>query len=212
MDEASPQPAPDPVPAGAAAWQELFAGSSARAILARIVEGDPLGLQSRCEQRVHSQSLLLEVRRLHMRTAAHVARHAGSYRGAPPLDVWVAEKVRKALGELLDEDDERGRQSELPERPSDERLLAIAAAVGMEPEVLARGLAAFNRSSHDVRSALCGMVLDRVSPSDWAVVNGVTADRAKTCVRRALWILGVRSDVDVDGLLSDADDGGDDGA
>lgn len=212
MDDSAPQPSPEPASAGAVDWQELFAGPSPRAVLARLVEGDPLGIRARCEQRVRLQSLLLEVRRLQLRTIAHVARHAAQYRGTPPLDAWIADKVRKALGELLDEDDDRRLNPDLPEAPTDARLLAIAHAVGMEPEVLGRGLAVFNRSPHEVRSAFCGMVLDRESPETWAATNSTTPERAKTAVRRALWILGVREELDLDDLLSDTDDGGDDDA
>jgi len=210
MEHPEPRPVPEPVRAGDLDWRALFEARSPREVLARLVEGDPLRLRERCAQRVRSQALLLDVQRLQLRTVAHVARHAGTYRGTPPLDVWIAERVRKALTELLDEDEARRSLRDIPELPSDQRLLAVANVLGIEPEVLARGLSVFNRAPSDVRSAFCEMVLDGVSPAEWSAANGFSVERAKAAVRRALWILGVREDLDVDDLLAGTDDGGDD--
>lgn len=212
MDDHEHRPLPEPVRAGELDWRALFEGSSPRDILRRLVDGDPLGLRARCEQRIRLQALLLDVDRLSLRATAHVARHSLAYRGTPPLDVWVAERIRKSLTELLDEDDERSSARAIPTAPRDERLLAIADALGLEPELFARGVATFNRAPFTVRSALCGMLLDGTSPAKWTVANGGTVDSAIASFRRALWILGVREDMDVEDLLADPEAGGDDAA
>jgi hypothetical protein len=211
MENPDPSSSPEPASTEAIAWQALFEGGSPREILARLIDGDPLGLRARCEQRVHLQSLVLDVHRLQLRTVAHVARHAGVYCGAPPLDVWIAERIRKALSELLDEDDARRIDPGIPEVPCDPRLFVIARALGIEPEALARGQAAFNRSPYAVRSAFCALVVRGESPAAWATANGSSIDGAKTSLRRALWILGLRRDLDLDDLLAGLDEGDDDG-
>lgn len=207
MDESEPRAAPEPAPAGDGVWRALFEGGSPRAILARLVDGDPLGLHARCRQRVRAQCLILDERRLHLRTVAHVARQAISYRGTPPLDVWIAEQIRRASGELLDEDTAARAARELPAPVEDERLLLLARILDLQPDVIARGASAFNRATYDVRSTFCALVLEGRDPAEWAAENGTTVERAMDALRRALWILGARGQIDLDELL-DAGEGG----
>lgn len=209
MDDNATRSARQPVPPEDERWRELFEGDSARAILARLAEGDPLDLHERCAQRIATQALLFDVQRLHLRSVAHVARHAIAYRGVPGLDVWIAERIRKALGELLDEDTASSAARELPTAVRDERLIALTEVLGLEPEDLARGLASFNRAPHEVRSAFCSIVVEQQSPYSWAEQNGVGIARVKSALRRALWVLGVREELDIDALLAE-DDGEDD--
>ncbi|MBL8860966.1 MAG: hypothetical protein JNK02_03060 [Planctomycetes bacterium] len=121
--------------------------------------------------------------------------------------MWIAERIRKALGELLDEDSAATASRELPATVDDERLLLLAELFGIEPEVLARRVSAFNRAHFEVRSTFCGLVLDGRDPAEWAAENRTTAERAKGSLRRALWILGVREEINLDKLLN-SDDGG----
>jgi hypothetical protein len=178
-------------------------------VLALLIDGDPLELEARCAERVRAQAILLELQELQLRTIAHVARHGPSYRdrGTPPFDVWLAEKVRKAVGELIEEQAQRAGAGAIPEVPRDAQLVAIAEALGIEPEALALGCVAFNRSPYEVRSAFFGIVVDQRSPSAWSQENGTTHERTKIALRRAFWALGVRDEADLDGLLREVDDG-----
>jgi hypothetical protein len=87
--------------------------------MSRLLEGDPLELEARCSERLRAQALLLPLGDLHLRAIAHVARHGPSHRGTPPIDVWLAERVRKAVGELLEDRSQEARARPVPETPQD---------------------------------------------------------------------------------------------
>jgi hypothetical protein len=50
-------------------WRTLFAGPSSRATLARISDGDPLGLEVRCRERIAARALLVDLERCVLRAA-----------------------------------------------------------------------------------------------------------------------------------------------
>lgn len=201
LSSAQPLPTPEePV------WKRVLAGKSPREILARLVDGDPLELRSRCESRLRAQAILLDQHRVQMRAVAHVARHAPSYEGSPSIDVWLAEKIRKAVQELLAEAVENAASGEIAEPPDDERLLAIAEALGMDPHVLARGCVAFNRAKYEVRTAFFGLVLDGRDPIEWCRENSSTPERARASLKSALWALGVRGELDLDDWMRREED------
>lgn len=208
MDPLQPRPAPDPSPSGEPAWKAVLSGASPREVLARLVDGDPLDLRARCAERVRSQAILLEERLLHLRAVAYVARHAPAYRGAPAFEIWIADKIRLAVRDLLVEAEEELLSGAVPQAPQDERLLLVARVLGIEPELMARGCVAFNGAPYEVRAAFWGMVLEHRSPLAWAQQNASTPERARAALRRALWVLGVRDRLDLDELLGEVDDDG----
>jgi hypothetical protein len=184
----------------------VLGDGSPRQILARVVDGDPLALRPRCELRVRSQAILLDVHRLHLRSAAHVARHGAAYAGAPTLDIWLAEKIRAATRELLQDEAEQVASGAIPEPPEDERLLLIAETFGIDPAVLGPGCVAFNRARYEVRAAFQGLILEAQDAEAWCAANSTTRERAKASLRSALWALGVRETPDLDGWLRGGDD------
>jgi len=206
MDEqplSSAQPIPTPEEP---VWKRVLSGASPREILSRLVDGDPLELRSRCEARLRSQAILLDRHRLQLRTAAHVARHAPGYAGSPPIDVWLAEKIKKAVQELIAEAVELTAAGEIAQPPDDDRLVAIAEAMGMDPSVLARGCVAFNRASFETRAAFFGLVLDGRDPHEWCRENSSTPERARASLKSALWALGVRGELDLDDWMRGEED------
>lgn len=205
MDEPLPRPAPEGSQPAEPPWKSLLCGSP-REILKRVVEGDPLDLRSRCELRVRSQAVLLDVHRLHMRTAAHVARHGAAYSGVPPLDIWLSERIRNAVREMLQDEAELAASGAIPEPPEDERLLLIADTFGIDPHALGRGCVAFNRARYEVRAAFHGLILDAQEPTAWCAANSSTPERATASLRTALWALGVRESPDLDAWLKGGDD------
>jgi len=207
MDQPLPQPAPEGSTPAEPPWKQILSGRSPREILARVVDGDPLDLRARCELRVRTQAVLLDIHRLHLRSAAHVARHAPSYVGTPPIDVWIGEKVRKATQELLQEDAERIAGGWIPEPPDDDRLLLVASTLGIDPALIGRGCVAFNRAPYDARAAFQSLILEAEDPSAWCKANSMSLDRAMAALRTALWALGVREELDLDELLGGGDDG-----
>lgn len=199
---AQPSPAPEEP-----AWRGVLAGRSPREILARLVDGDPLDLRARCALRVRSQAVLLDVDRLHLRTMAHVARHAPAYTGSPPIDAWLGEQIRKATQELLQEDAELVASGAIPEAPADERLLLIANTFGIDSALMGRCCVAFNRTAYEARTAFYGLVLDGKDLEAWCKENSTTASRARASLRSALWALGVREELDFDGWFQGEEHG-----
>lgn len=188
-------------------WRALFADGSPREVLARVIEGDPLDLRGRCEARLRNQALLLDARRLQLRAAAHIARHAPGYTGTPPIDVWLAERIRKSVQELLEEQAVLAADGEAPEPPNDERLQLISETFGIDPSVFGRGCVRFNRAPFDARASFYGLILEAKPPVAWAAANSMTVERAMRSLRAALWALGVDREVDLDELTEgDADE------
>lgn len=184
----------------------MLSGNSPREILARVLDGDPLRLRSRCEERVRAQAILLDVHRLHLRTAAHVARSALSYRGTPPIDVWIAEKVRRSVSELLEEAAERAHAGDVVAGATDPVQARLADLLGIEPLVLQRGLVAFNRAPYGVRSAFQALVVEGQSLASWCADNSTAPAPARAALRRAFWALGVREELDLETFVRDGEE------
>jgi hypothetical protein len=207
MGEALPTPDPASRPHGDAVWREILGSGSPREVLAKLIDGDPLDLVERCQQRLERQALLLELKRLHLRSAAQVARRAAEYTGTPDLDVWLSEHIRRSLKELVAEDEAALASNALTGPTSDERILALAQFLGIEPTLALRGCTTFNKASYETRSAFQAIVMGGTSVADWCRENQVPEVKAKSHVRRALWLLGLRGELDMDEFLKGGDDG-----
>ncbi len=201
MTDLQPQPSSGPDPP----WRELFAAGSPREVLARLIDGDPLDLGARCQDRLRRQALLLDLQRLYLRSLAHVSRDAVTYRGTPRFEFWIADKIRRSLKELQDEDRSR---LDLPvtDTSGDPWLIGLADLLGMDPRSLGRGCTAFNAAPFEVRTAFFGMLVDRQPLARWATEQGLTPERASSLLRRALWTLGVRDALDLEELLEEEGD------
>jgi hypothetical protein len=207
MGEASPTPDPAARPHGDAVWREVLGSGSPREVLARLIDGDPLDLVERCQQRLERQALLLELKRLHLRSAARVARRAAEYNGTPELDVWLGEVIRRSLKELIAEDVAALASNALTGPTSDERILAIAQFLGIEPALALRGCTTFNQAPYETRCAFHAIVMGGVSVADWCRENQMPETKAKSHIRRALRLLGLRGELDMDEFLTGGDDG-----
>ncbi len=206
MDQPSSRPVPEGESPKVPPWKAILGAGSPRAVLARIVDGDPLDLRGRCELRLRSQAVLLDLNRVHLRCAAHVARHAAAFSGQPPIDVWLAERVRKATQEILHENAEAAASGAIPMPPDDERLRLVADTFGIDPAQIGLACVAFNRQAYEARAAFHGLILDACEPKAWCAENSTTIDRAMGALRSALWALGVREGLDLDELLRGGDD------
>lgn len=78
-------------------WRTLFAGPSSRATLARISDGDPLGLEARCRERIAARALLIDLERAVQCVLANVAFFAPRYKGSPPFEYWLRQRVDAGL-------------------------------------------------------------------------------------------------------------------
>ncbi len=148
-----------------------------------------------------SQALLLDSRRLYLRAVAHAARHAAKYVGTPSLDVWLAEHIRKSLKELIAEDEQALRESSPAQIPEDPWLRGLSELLGVESALVKRGCASFNTAEYEVRSAFFSVVIDGKPLAVWSAANGLSEQQVRAYLKRALWLLGLRDEFDLEGFL-----------
>ncbi len=201
MADAQPLPEPESQSAEKSVWRGILDAGSPREVLAKLITSDPLRLGPRCHERTMSQALLLDSRRLYLRASAHVARHAAKYQGVPGIDVWLAGHIRRALKELIAEDLEASRSHDLGDEPEDPWIRGVAELLGVEPALVTRGCASFNQASYDVRSAFFGILVDAKPIAVWSKANGVPEVRARASLKKGLWLLGLRDELDLDEFL-----------
>jgi len=83
--------------------QRLLSGPSPGAILERIVDGDPLGLEARCRKYLREWAVLIDLERLFARTAARISYHAWRENGTAGDDI-VEDCLANAVEELMTQD------------------------------------------------------------------------------------------------------------
>lgn len=131
----------------------VLRGSSPKQILERLMEGDPLELWPRCRERMETLAFLVDPARVELRSIAWIAHAAPRYRGAPPLAVWLAEIIDRAIGEIAAEDREAEREGlPLPDG-SEPAFRFVSELLGIEPQLARRAAVAFNSLTSEVRSA-----------------------------------------------------------
>ena len=170
----------------APAWRSLLAGTP-REVLARLVQGDPLGVRGVVSKRLRAGSVLLDADRVLLRVLARIARSAGRYRGRPAIDDWVDGHVLQVLGDVIREDHEsaRGRATTGEEEASD-AFLALAGPLGLDPASMRRACSAFNVLPLADRAAFIDLVLRNRSLDDLARELGESATQIARRARRAL--------------------------
>lgn len=140
----------------------LLAFGGPREVLARIVEGDPLGLRPLIAAQVRARCVFVDADRVQLLALALCARDAPAYRGRPALDEWLLAQVERALDELVQEESERLDLP--PARGVEEGAFAqLARPLGLEPAELRRSCARFNRLPQESREAFNAWVLERGS-------------------------------------------------
>jgi hypothetical protein len=164
---------------------EVLAGQSPRKVLAKILRGDPLGMDSRCADRVAHHANLVDPDRLYDHATAWVAHQAFGYDGTPPLDEFLTTCIDSTIRTLLDEDIEVQRQG-IPALgdpdPSSTTSVShwLADCLGIEPPIARKCAVVYNNLPIPVREAFWAVViqskpLERAAPA-----------KAKARVRYAL--------------------------
>jgi hypothetical protein len=171
-------------------------GTTARAILERLGNGDPLELERRCAERLRATGYLLHPLRLHLRAAARVAFAAArGYDGEPALDRWLEERIDQAIHELLLEDADGERIALPPAGAGPATYYALippetGVAPGMARELCVR----FNRLPARWRRAFRALVVEREAARAYARRTGLPTATAIAYAREALEALHAAAD------------------
>lgn len=194
-------------PAGDPSVPAILRASSPRAVLAALLADDTLELEERCAARLRDQALLIPHERLYLRTAARVAHAATCYRGHPPLDVWIAKRLSIAVRELLDEDREWARDMVGRAAEASRFYASFAELLGMEPELLRRGLVRFHALPYDVRRVFYDLVVEGKPYSEVvAAERDQHPEPVERRLERAAEALGIEPQ-DLQGRSGGEDDG-----
>jgi hypothetical protein len=131
-------------------------------VLARLCDGDPLGLATRLVRRAAARALLVSPERLFERGAAHCARRAGEYRGRPRPELWLERRAEEVVRAFEREGDRVPRTA--VEGPG--TGAAAGGAAARRASALERAAARFNacpRADRDAlwRLAFAGQSLDQ---------------------------------------------------
>ncbi|MCY2960432.1 MAG: hypothetical protein NTY35_09740 [Planctomycetota bacterium] len=157
----------------------LLAGSP-REVLARIVPGDPLGVRDAVVAALHEACVFLDADRVHLRGLARIARGAARSVTRADLAAWVREEVAAAVAELLRE------EIEAPRADPGTAQAQFARPLGLDPEAVQRGCAAFNRLPRTDRAAFFALVLRDVGLDALARATGEAPSELGRRARRGL--------------------------
>lgn len=177
--------AADPRIEAAPAWRTVLAGTP-REVLARLVQGDPLGVRGAVANRLRSGCVLLDADRVHLRVVARIARSAARYRGRPGVDEWVDGHVLRILGEVIREDHEAARGRAATGKEASDAFSALAGPLGLDPRSMRKACASFNVLPLADRAAFIDLVLRNRSLDDLARELGEGATQIARRARRAL--------------------------
>ena len=164
-------------------WRRLLAGASPREVLARIVQGDPLGLRAVVAQRLLERALFCDADAVQLRALARCARYANRYRGRPALGQWLATQVDAALDELIDDDAAANAGGH-------DAFADLASPLGLSPDRMRAGCAVFNRLAAEDREAFFRLVIEMHSLDECAGKQGVSGSEYARRARRALDVFG----------------------
>ncbi len=167
-------------------WKQLLAGASPREVLARIMNGDPLELRPRVVARIRDRAWLIDVDRVLLRSFARTARFAVRYRGDPPLELWLGERIDEALADILREDLEAERRVEPIDVHQHAAFVALAKPLGLDPARVRAACAAFNAQADDDRRTFYALVIEGRALDELARARSQSASEVGRTARRVL--------------------------
>jgi hypothetical protein len=173
-------------PQRAVDWRRVLAGASPREVLARLMNGDPLGIAAVVEARLRARAYLFDADRVFLRTAARCARLAVRFRGDPPLERWLAERADEALGDLLRADAERELRGEPPGPENLAVFDVLARPLGLDPARMHRACLAHNQLPEAQRRAFREVVIEARSIDALAAGDSRSATEIARAARAAL--------------------------
>ena len=134
-----------------------------RAVLVRIVHGDPLGLRALLARRVEARHLLVDADAVHLRAIAHCARHARACEEPGRVAVWLEAQIDEGLDAWTVEEGRRAAcgGGEGSSASNAGVWAELGGPLDIEPEQARRACARFNLLPAVERTAFFHLVLDR---------------------------------------------------
>jgi DNA-directed RNA polymerase specialized sigma24 family protein len=163
--------------------QRLFAGTP-REVLARLVEGDPLGVRDVVGARLRARWMLFDADRVHLRALALIAREAGTWVGRPALGTWLRVRVDRALDEVLVEARRDG--AGLDSSTGEGAFAVLGGPLGLTPAAARATTLAFDYLPAPERRAFLNLVIEGQCLDDVARGEGTSASEVGRRARTAL--------------------------
>jgi len=166
-------------------WRRLLSGGPPRKLLARLVQGDPLGVRRLVGRELRANAVLLDADRVVLRALARCARHAARYQGRPKIEAWLRGQVSRAVRELLREEDRALRETPTGEHEQDAHT-DLARPLGLDPRATRAACDAFNRRPVLERQAFFRLLIEHASLEEVAAETNSTVNQVARRARRAL--------------------------
>jgi len=164
----------------------LLRGGSAREILKRIFDGDPLEIEARCRAQIETRGYLLDVGRLHLRAIARVARAASGWSGDPSLGEFIMERIEYSAQELIQEDREEELSGTPCADPEDVRFAFLAETLGIPMALARRACVAFNYLPERVRCAYFAVLVQGKTVNRYVAEGHGPPERVKADIEMAV--------------------------
>jgi hypothetical protein len=174
---------------------ELFAGGTPREVLGRLLDGDPLDIESHTRSRLKESALLLDIERWTLRSMARVAYEARRWDRTLALAQWIDGLVDRAARDLLDEDRAALRLHVEPAE-QESRYAFLTKALGIEPRIALRACVAFNDLPPHVRRTFWALVVEGKSYARCTSEGLGSHEQIHDNMRRALSTLSQLADPD----------------
>ena len=168
---------------------ELLRGDSARRTLARIHDGDPLGLGPRCSERLRERAILLGGERVLARALVRVALRAPTYEGVPPLELWLEQRIDRAIDDLL---------GEPPAETGDAHFAFLSETLGVEPPLARKAAIVFNDLPATIRRTFWEIVVQGKTVRRWVAEGHGPPEYVKSELNYALGMMSSLGDADLD--------------
>jgi len=179
-----------------AAAEEALRAGRLEHLLQLVLDGDPLGLETRAMRRLRERGYLIDLDRLYLRGTAKVLDAIRSF--APPVDAWLDARIDEAIREILQADRESERLGHPPESPQEPLYEFVSHRFGIAPASARRMCVQFNGLPEEVRLTFTSIYVDGKSINRWVAEGHGPPDRVRADLRRALAVFTSPLELDDD--------------
>jgi DNA-directed RNA polymerase specialized sigma24 family protein len=172
---------------GAGAWRSVLGAGTPRQVLARLVDGDPLGIRRVVTERLRERAWLADADLVFLRAVARCAWFSARYRCERDFARCLRELVDEAVLDTVREDLEAARGGEGAEA-ADRELAAwsdLARPLGLDPRAARTAAAVFDHLPEPERRAFFALAIDGRALDDAARASKSSPSDCARAARRA---------------------------